>query len=365
MKTEDTFYNPQTGNRSNFSNSNATTFNTNGESASVRSAASPTLVQVGTAGALGLMIGGVGMALSSYAIEDNTQTAEELLSEIPDDEIVDEEVLEEDETATTGGASGHLSDGEIAFAEGINDNMSFSQAFAAARAEVGAGGAFVWHGNVYGTYTAAEWNAMSPGEQQAYYSHFDWSHIQGNTGTGNTASTHNVEQQPGQEHTPEEQEQEQEQQQEQEQEQQEHQEQNTQGQNQQQNQSQQAGQEHEPEIEVVSIVQDAETGNSYVELRVDGHESYFIDEDGDGIYDTMLTDTNDNGQLDEGEMFDISGSGFTMESVAAQTGVEITIIGENTEEIEEIDIPGDDPEDITEEIIDEDIDITDEEALDI
>lgn len=48
-------------------------------------------------------------------------------------------------------------------AHSVNDDMSFSEAFAAARDEVGPGGAFVWHGNVYGTYRGddPEWQAMS------------------------------------------------------------------------------------------------------------------------------------------------------------------------------------------------------------
>ena len=43
----------------------------------------------------------------------------------------------------------------------VNDDMSFGEAFAAARAEVGPGGVFHWHGGIYNTYTVDEWNAMS------------------------------------------------------------------------------------------------------------------------------------------------------------------------------------------------------------
>ena len=42
-----------------------------------------------------------------------------------------------------------------------HDELSFGEAFAAARAEVGPGGVFHWHGGVYGTYYADEWNAMT------------------------------------------------------------------------------------------------------------------------------------------------------------------------------------------------------------
>ena len=40
------------------------------------------------------------------------------------------------------------------------DGLSFRQAFDAARAEVGPGGVFRWHGNIYSTYTEEEWKAM-------------------------------------------------------------------------------------------------------------------------------------------------------------------------------------------------------------
>ena len=43
-------------------------------------------------------------------------------------------------------------DAEINVATGVTDEMSFGEAFAAARAEVGAGGAFEWRGEVYNTY---------------------------------------------------------------------------------------------------------------------------------------------------------------------------------------------------------------------
>lgn len=50
----------------------------------------------------------------------------------------------------------------------VNDDMTFAQAFATARAELGPGASFTWHGQVYGTYYQNEWNAMSPAEQHAF-----------------------------------------------------------------------------------------------------------------------------------------------------------------------------------------------------
>lgn len=50
----------------------------------------------------------------------------------------------------------------------VNDDLSFGEAFAQARAEVGPGGVFHWHGGIYNTYTAAEWNAMSVVEKHDF-----------------------------------------------------------------------------------------------------------------------------------------------------------------------------------------------------
>lgn len=49
-----------------------------------------------------------------------------------------------------------------------HDEMSFGEAFAAARAEVGPGGVFHWHGGVYNTYTADEWNSMTPDQKHEF-----------------------------------------------------------------------------------------------------------------------------------------------------------------------------------------------------
>lgn len=54
-------------------------------------------------------------------------------------------------------------------AHGVNDNMSFNEAFAAARHEVGPGGLFEWHGQVYGTYYGNEWDAMSEADRDQYW----------------------------------------------------------------------------------------------------------------------------------------------------------------------------------------------------
>lgn len=56
-------------------------------------------------------------------------------------------------------------------------DISFGDAFAMARAEVGPGGVFEWHGNVYSTYTAEEWNSLTPQERTDFNNHFAWNQI--------------------------------------------------------------------------------------------------------------------------------------------------------------------------------------------
>lgn len=59
--------------------------------------------------------------------------------------------------------------GILDVADNITDDMSFAEAFAAARADVGAGGIFYWHGQSYGTYYENEWANMSDEQQDAYW----------------------------------------------------------------------------------------------------------------------------------------------------------------------------------------------------
>ena len=50
----------------------------------------------------------------------------------------------------------------------VSDDMSFGEAFATAREAAGPGSVFHWHGNVYNTYYAEEWNSMSTAERNAF-----------------------------------------------------------------------------------------------------------------------------------------------------------------------------------------------------
>ena len=61
----------------------------------------------------------------------------------------------------------HVADNGLKVAD-VSDDMSFGEAFAAAREEVGAGGVFEWKGNLYNTYVESEWNAMSASDKAEF-----------------------------------------------------------------------------------------------------------------------------------------------------------------------------------------------------
>lgn len=64
-------------------------------------------------------------------------------------------------------ASSHEAANGLKVAE-VNQDLSFGEAFEAARNAVGPGGVFHWHGNIYNTYTQEEWNGMSAGEKNQF-----------------------------------------------------------------------------------------------------------------------------------------------------------------------------------------------------
>lgn len=87
---------------------------------------------------------------------------------VSEDGSLSDESGELEEVASPG-ISHHLTGHDMEVATSVDDSMSFNQAFAAARHEVGPGGLFVWHGHTYGTYYANEWNAMTPEDKDQYW----------------------------------------------------------------------------------------------------------------------------------------------------------------------------------------------------
>lgn len=79
---------------------------------------------------------------------------------------------------------------EAPVSSAVSESMSFNQAFAAAREELGPGGLFVFEGDLYHTYTASEWNNMSEADRMEFSSSIS---VQGaNDAPAATTSTSNA-----------------------------------------------------------------------------------------------------------------------------------------------------------------------------
>lgn len=219
-------------------------------------------------------------------------------------------------------------EGEVQVAHSVNDEMSYSEAFAAARAEIGPGGAFVWHGHVYGTFRGddPEWLEMS-NEDRAEHSQWILSQVHAGPYTPSNDEPEIVEN-PQEQHGAEELHDER-----QNNEEHEHhditdghenetniEEGNEEG----QGETVQEGTDEETtgeiDVHIVGLAE-IETEDGAVQVgygEVDGQNAMFADVDGDGEVDTVLIDLNDNGELDDNEIFDIEGSGVTMADLAAE-----------------------------------------------
>lgn len=203
-------------------------------------------------------------------------------------------------------------DGNITVATGVTDAMSFNEAFAIARSEVGAGGAFEWRGNVYGTYYAEEWNNMTPAEKSDFYNHFSWNNIDSPSVNGATytevASNNDDIEIVSVDHT--------------------------------QSSANAGGASTvevvstEPEIEVLGVVHDMSTGSNIGGMSVDGQDVFLIDVDGDLEFDLMASDLNRNNVVDECEVVDIHGHGISVNDLGGISGITESMAGEDT-------LPGD------------------------
>ncbi len=190
-------------------------------------------------------------------------------------------------------------DDQIQVATSVNDDMSFGEAFDAARAEVGAGGCFEWRGNLYGTYLADEWDNMTAEQRAEYGSHFSWSNIdhsesdvaQHTTGHDDAASHPasagdqtvadddiEVVESTIPEPTPD----------------------------------VVDTTLPEPSVEVLGVVHDPETDANIGGMVVDGQEIILVDVDNDMRFDYMASDLNGNGVLDQGELVDIQDQNLTV-----------------------------------------------------
>ena len=103
--------------------------------------------QVTLGGVSGILMG-AGLLYAGQAVAQS-MNSEEKSEEKP-----------EDVAAPEPGETSHTLENGLKVAA-VNDDLSFSEAFTQARAEVGPGGVFHWHGGIYNTYSADEWNNMT------------------------------------------------------------------------------------------------------------------------------------------------------------------------------------------------------------
>lgn len=210
--------------------------------------------EVTIGGFAGIMLGSAGTFAATAAPIDVT-------------EDIEEEIADENAEETTNSVVAH---GNVA--SGVTDEMSFSEAFATARHEVGAGGCFVWHGKVYGTYYADEWNAMTPDQRDEFVS---------STIGVDTTSHHNQTYES-----------------------------NTSTQTHQVSHQEEEVEEDDLTVEVLGIEQVQNEDGSVSNIgaaSINGQAVYFIDVDGqDDQFELMVADFNGNDQLDEDEIVDIS-----------------------------------------------------------
>lgn len=204
-------------------------------------------------------------------------------------------------------------DDQIEVATSVNDEMTFGEAFAAARTEVGPGGVFEWHGQLYGTYTAEEWNNMSEEERAEYSDHFSWNNIDhsssdvaqhsatvSNNETAQVESNDDIEvisvDHSGSNET------------------------STTDIHQTSNELEgDIVGEPDPEVEILGVEHDDASGANIGGMVVDGQEVVVIDVDGDLTFDYIATDLNSDGKIDNNEIIDIQGENLTVNDLGGFT----------------------------------------------
>ena len=204
-------------------------------------------------------------------------------------------------------------DDQIEVATSVNDEMTFGEAFAAARSEVGPGGVFEWHGQLYGTYTAEEWNNMSEEEKAEYSAHFSWNNIDhsssdvaqhsaeaSNNETVQIESNDDIEvisvDHNGANET------------------------STTNIHQMSNEPEEGIiVESDPEVEILGVEHDDASGANIGGMVVDGQEVVVIDVDGDLTFDYIATDLNSDGKIDNNEIIDIQGENLTVNDLGGFT----------------------------------------------
>lgn len=217
----------------------------------------------------------------------------------------------------------------------VSDDMSFEEAFAEARHEVGAGGVFSWHGQVYSTYTQREWEGMSDEQRHEYTESVSEADVKPEpftpeenpeTPDDGTASGQEVEHQTEEnpengnsdEEVP------------------------TEGTSTDEAavddsvvsiegnedevipvESTEEGTDVDIQIVAVNEVELEDGGAGYVGVgEVDGHYAEFQDTDGDGIVDQVAVDGDDNGVIEVNEIASVEGENIQISDLADITATD-------------------------------------------
>lgn len=226
-----------------------------------------------TAFAAGGFVAGVasGFAGSAYA---NSPTNEEV--------NVSPEIVGEENVATQ--QSPTPEDVLLATDEGVriaqvNDDASFSQAFADARAQVGPGGVFEWRGQVYGTYYEEEWNNMTTEERANFQSKIDNQSVAGESVTNVTSSETTTQSAPVIEANAE-------------------------------MVDEQSTQGGVKVLGVETVVDSQGNQMTIAGIEIEDEQALLVDVDNNGVMDVILVDENHDGQVSENEIYDVSDAGI-------------------------------------------------------
>ncbi len=209
-----------------------------------------------------------------------------------------------------------------------SDDMTFAEAFSAARQAQGPGGTFEWHGQVYGTYTEDEWARIQAQQagQSAPQGHYASQPAQTQPAPHAQApqqpqpqpqqevavddDIHVVETEPD---TP-------------------------------------AASSHSPfamsedsEVEVIGVMHNDELDTNVASITVDGQEAILVDIDGDMQFDYIQADFNGDGMIASNEISAIDDQGLTVADLGGFSDATPDLGISDIATVDDIDNPSDNP----------------------
>lgn len=242
--------------------------------------------QVSIAGVTGILMGAAGMyAANAFADEQSAET---------------------DGQQGSGSAEtqSHTTDNGLHVAE-VDQNLSFGEAFAAARNEVGPGGVFHWHGGIYNTYTAQEWNSMSAGERAQFAQQVQPEIQPGEERTGHHEARHDTARHDNSSHKTDDD--------------------NHDNDGNTPKPPTPKPEDDEPEVHFLGVDQvQTESGQTMNvgHMVIGDQEVALVDVDNNMVFDVAISDRNDNGKIDENEVIDISDRQLTVTDFALASNMQ-------------------------------------------